>query len=178
MTNPDGWCLLWPWKELRRGLLQRTLSADGNVRAAVGELLHLEAVSKLEAEIAVAPWLDGIEIRGRIDAIVTLLCGVTLEPIEQSIEQPFCVRIVPPESPNGWAWPGGDEVQIDLEADDPPDVLAGSTVDIGALIVEHLALAIPPFPKKPGAVFVSDTNGDTPSPFSALAALVARSPGE
>ena len=50
-------------------------------------------------------------------------------------------------------------------------VLEGEVVDVGAYIVEHLALEVDPFPRKPDAVF--EQPGGTPiiSPFAALAAL-------
>ena len=55
------------------------------------------------------------------------------------------------------------------DAEDAPDVLEGETIDVSAYVVEHLALEIDPFPKKPGAGFVqlSARAGRTPTSFSA-----------
>ncbi len=60
------------------------------------------------------------------------------------------------------------EVEIDPNADDPPDPIEGGRIDLGALVVEHLALEIDPFPRKPGVVFEPPAGGEPPSPFAAL----------
>ena len=58
------------------------LEASPDVRAQVGRNLDLEDVRRLDAEVAVRPWLDGMAIEGRVEGIVTRLCGVTLEPFD------------------------------------------------------------------------------------------------
>jgi hypothetical protein len=70
------------------------------------------------------------------------------------------------------------EVVIDLEADDPPDVLDGDSVDLGLYVVEHLALDIDPFPRRPGAVFEAPPALPETSPFAALKALKKDGAGE
>ena len=44
----------------------------------------------------------------------------------------------------------GSEVFIDLEDDDFPDHIDGPEVDLSALLIETLALAIDPYPRRPG----------------------------
>jgi hypothetical protein len=62
-------------------------------------------------------------------------------------------------------------VEIDLDADDPPDVLESENLDIGAYVVEQLALEIDPFPRKPGVEFEAPEGPAISSPFDALRAL-------
>ncbi len=161
-----------PWShpvrlsEAQRGAVL-TLEASEAERAAVAKLLDLLALSRLGGEMILKPWLDGAEIQGRYEADFTRLCGVTLEPFDQTQRGAFTVRVVPAGSPNA---PPPEE-EIDVEADDPPDVLEGDTIDLAAYLVEHFALELDPFPRAPGAEFVQPPEPAEPSPFAKLAAL-------
>lgn len=172
----------WPWGRLLawpapHGAERRlTLAAGPEVRVQVGRDLELEDVQRLGAEIVVTPWLDGMEIEGRVEALVTRVCGVTLDPFDVAIDEPLKVRIVPRGSPNAAQAEG--EIVVDLEAEDPPDEGADEGVDPAAYVVETLALALDPFPRKPGVVFEQPAEPDPISPFAALADLVKRPPSE
>jgi uncharacterized metal-binding protein YceD (DUF177 family) len=61
-----------------------------------------------------------------------------------------------------------------MDADDPPDVLEGDALDLGAYVVEHLTLEIDPFPRKPGAAFVPPEPEPEASPFAVLKGLKDR----
>ncbi len=169
---PWGRLLAWPHGEERR----LTLAAGPQVRAQVGHDLELEDVQALGADIVVRPWLDGAEIEGRVEALVTRLCGVTLEPFDVAVDEPLKVRVVPRGSPNAPRAEG--EIVVDLEAEDPPDEAAADGVDPSAYVVEALALALDPFPRKPGAVFEAPAATDPISPFAVLAEFVKRPPSE
>lgn len=172
----------WPWGRLvawpaPRAMERRLdLAAGPEVREQVARHLDLEAVQRLTAEVVVRPWLDGMELEGRVDALVTRLCGVTLEPFEVAIDEPLKVRVVPAGSPNAPQTEG--EIVVDLDAEDPPDEADGDGVEPAAYVVEALALALDPFPRKPGVVFEPPAGNDEPSPFAALASLVKRPPGD
>jgi hypothetical protein len=116
--------------------------------------------------------MDGLELTGRIRAIATRICGVSLNPFDEVVEAPVAVRIVPPDSQLAPSV-GAREVVIELEGEDPPDVLEGDAIDVGAYIVEHLALALTPFPRKPGVVFEAPETKVELSPFSVLRDLSA-----
>ena len=170
----------WPWGRLLawpapRGPERRlTLEAGQEVCAQIAQDLELEGVRRLGAGIVVRPWLDGMEIEGRVEALVTRLCSVTLEPFDVDVDEPLKVRIVPQGSPN--APQAEAEIVVDLEAEDPPDEVAGDGVDPGAYVVETLALSLDPFPRKPGVVFEQPEEPGTTSPFASLADLVKRPP--
>jgi hypothetical protein len=154
------------------------VEAGNEVRSEIALFLELEGLSRLVCSITAKPWLDGVEISGVVNATTTRICGLSLELFEHPIEEQFCVRIVPPGSPNCWEWPGGDDAAIDLDGEDPPETLVGDSVDLGALLVEQLALALPPFPRKPDAVFVTETDESQKSPFAALTAIARRTSEE
>jgi len=150
------------------------LEADETVRERVAKALELAGLPRFSAEVRVTPWMEGIQIEARWAADVTYCCGVTLEPFPAALEGEFMVRAVPPDSPAA----GRDDAELDLapETADPPDVLERDEVDIGAYLVEHLALELDPFPRKPGAVFEPPADSEPPSPFAVLRHL--RPPGD
>lgn len=154
--------------EIGRGL-KRRLEADAPVRARIARALDLQALDRLEAEVSVAPAAQGYEAQGTLHAHVTQTCGVTLEPLPAELSTDFAVRFVEAEA----AEPAEAqrEVVVALEDEDPPDEIEGGVVDLGAYVVEHLALALDPFPRKPGAVFEAPEQAAEPSPFAALARL-------
>ncbi len=166
----DAWGRSLSWSEARGLAAEVHLIADAATRAAIARDLDLPAIGRLEATLNLTPWLDGVMIDGRVDAVVTQICGVTLDPFEVVIEEPVGLRIVPVGSPNAPA-PPANEVIIDLDAEDPPDEATGEALDLAAYVVEALALALDPFPRKPGAVFVSPAPVGETSPFAALARL-------
>lgn len=152
--------------EVGRGAITRNLQADEPDRAALARELDVNSIDALSAEVRVSPWLDGAELDATWSAVVGQTCGVTLEPLSNHHGGRFTVRVVPAGSAN--APRDGPEVAVDPEADDPPDVLEGDSIDLAAYVVEHLALEIDPFPRKPGAVFEPPEPESPPSPFAVL----------
>ena len=60
----------------------------------------------------------------------------------------------------------------DLEEVDPPDPIIDGKIDLGALLVEFVALGLDPFPRKPGVVFDFKDEADViEHPMAALARL-------
>ena len=68
------------------------------------------------------------------------------------------------------------ELDLDPEADDPPDLLESDRIDLAAYVVEDLALAIDPFPRKPGVAFEAPDQPGELSPFAVLAKLKGGAP--
>jgi hypothetical protein len=120
--------------------------------------------------------MDGAQLQGRLQAVVTRECGVTLDPFDEIVDEPFQLRFVPAGSPYAPQPVEAEDQVIDLEGDDPPDVVAGETIDVGAALTELLSLALDPFPRKPDAVFEPPADTGESSPFAALAALKSKGP--
>jgi hypothetical protein len=170
MTGIDAWVHTVAWSAVRGGGRGLRLVAGPKIRQRVARELRLEGVKSLKADLQVRPWRDGMEIAGRIQAVVTRVCGVSLDIFDEAIDEPMLVRVLPQSSPHALA---GEqrEVIVDLLADDPPDVAGGESVDVGAYVVEALSLALDPFARKPGATFEAPPDAGPPSPFAALGAL-------
>lgn len=156
--------------DLARGPIQIALAPDEATRAAIARTVAIEALPHLTANLTLSPWLDGAELTGRFEAEVTQICSVTLDPFNQTLRGEIHVTMVPAGSPNA---PGeeGPEVELDPDDPDPPDVLDNELVDLSAYLVEHLALEIDPFPRKPGAKFDYVPDRAEESPFAILKKL-------
>ena len=166
-----------PWSvpvrldEALRGPQVRRLAPDAEARARIAKALNLVGLPAFEGEVRIRPWSDGAELDGRWSARAVYSCGLTLEPFEDALEGSFRLRVVLPDSPHAAPAEAQDELEIDPDADDPPDVLEAGTIDFGAYLVEHLSLELDPFPRKPGAVFEPPPAEAPESPFAVLKAL-------
>lgn len=145
------------------------LIADEAVRAGIAELANLRDVSRLEAIFDVTlHGRGGLHVTGQVQATVVQVCVVTLEPIDNEINEPIHLIFMPEE-----ALAGGGEA--DSTDDDAPEPLIGGIVDLGAIAIEFLLLGIDPYPRKAGAVFQAPQIGTEPThPFAVLATLKKR----
>ncbi len=172
-----AWREVMTLAEAQRGAVRRSLEADEATRGRIARALGLDALDSLGAEIRVSPWLDGVQIDGRWTARVRQTCGVTLEPFDSNIVGEIRVRALPQGSAAlGGADEAGGELDLDPDADDPPDVLEDDKIDLGAYVVEDLSLAIDPFPRKPGVEFEAPEQAGELSPFAVLAKLKGGAP--
>jgi uncharacterized metal-binding protein YceD (DUF177 family) len=161
------WTRVLRLHEAARGPVKLHLEPDAAERARIAHDLGLESLPSLSAEVTVRSWLDGAQISGRFRARVEQLCSLSLEPFEQELGGEIDVRVVPAGSPNAQT-EAGHEVEFDLDAPDPPDVLEADAIDVAAYVVEHLALEVDPFPRKPGAAFDYTSPTEEESPFAVL----------
>jgi uncharacterized metal-binding protein YceD (DUF177 family) len=147
-----------------------SLKAMPEERAAVARNLKLPEIKALAAELDVKPSAGGgVRVTGNVTATVVQTCVVTLEPFEAEIREQVDVRYTS-DAPH---FEPGSEHEADLDA---PDVLINGGADLGTLVVEHLALGLDPYPRKPGveeAAAADDSEPATHRPFAGLDKLVA-----
>lgn len=152
------------------------LVADGPVRDATAKLAGLRDLPRLEASFDVTlQGKGGLRVSGRVRSTVGQVCVVTLDPVENEIDEPIELVFLPPDSlPAGIAGDDGEDA-----GEDGPEPLVDGTIDLGAIATEFLLLAIDPYPRKPEAVFQSPSSGEAAAhPFAALAALKKGRDGE
>jgi uncharacterized metal-binding protein YceD (DUF177 family) len=163
----------WPYSvtlgRMGRGQELR-FEVDEAARKELAKTLNLVSIDALEAEVFLRPWMDGAEVSGLIRARVTQICSASADEFEEPIESRFSVRVLPADSENTSPDEHGD-LPLDPEGDDPPDVLEDETIDVSGYVIEHLALELDPFPRKPGAVFQQPPELVDLSPFAALKKL-------
>ena len=170
MIGDSPWREVVRFGEVSRGPVERVLEADDKTRKAVARMLGLVSIESLKATLTVRPWMDGAEIDGAFTADITQTCSVTADEFEEEAEGSFVVRVLPPGSQNA-PQESLEEIELDLEGDDPPDVLEGEDIDLGGYVVEHLSLELDPFPRKPGAEFLPPKDDTDLSPFAVLRML-------
>ncbi len=105
-----------------------------------------------------------IEAEGTLRARVTEICVVTLDEFDHDVNEAFTVHFVPT---------GSEDDDPDPEAIDQIPFEGGS-IDVGEAAVEQLALALDPYPRKPGAALPRDLTAEPDGPFAALLAARAR----
>ena len=149
------------------------LEADADVRAAVAKAAGLRGLPRLTANFDVTRrGTDGLHVVGTVSATVGQTCVVTLDPVDNEVEETIDLVFVPQQAPEPTA-------EGDAEKPEPRDVkwsdpepLIGGAIDLGAIATEFVILGLDPYPRKPGAVFQPphDDKPD-PGPFAGLAKL-------
>jgi uncharacterized metal-binding protein YceD (DUF177 family) len=157
------------------------LVADATTRAAVARLAGVVAMPRLEAELEVTlQGHGGLRVAGALTATVEQTCVVTLEPVENEIDEPIDLVFVPADSAVAGPLAADEHGEIEIPADDQPEVLVDDTVDLGAIATEFVVLGVDPYPRKPDAVFEAPEEADDgkAQPFAALAALKQQKPNK
>ncbi|SLN18862.1 YceD family protein [Roseisalinus antarcticus] len=150
------------------------LEPDGPARKAIAEALGIPAVRKFRFDARLEPlgrtdW----QLTGTLGATVVQDCVVTLEPVTTRIDETLARRYLADfELPE-------DGSETEMPEDDQADPLP-ATLDLYAVGVEALSLALPPYPRAEGAgpgdaLFaepgVDPLTDDAVKPFAGLAAL-------
>jgi uncharacterized metal-binding protein YceD (DUF177 family) len=156
--------------EVARGPVSVDYAPDEAARQQIAKEFGVVGVKALTAKVTVRPWLDGAELFGRFNAVVEQTCSISLEDFDEPIQGEFSLRVVPAGSPHA-PLPETSEIELDAEADDPPDVLESDVIDVEAYVREYLALELDPYPRKPGVEFDYAPPQEETSPFAALKAL-------
>ncbi len=177
-SSERPWSVPVPISEVPETGRHVQLVADEATRRAVAGLAGLAGVPRLAAQFELTRHgHGGVHVVGHVSATVGQICVVTLEPIENELDEAVDLIFASADA----TWHSGREIaEAATVADDPPEVLHDGMVDLGAIATEFLLLGIDPYPRKPGIVFeaLADDDHDTAHPFSALAALKKRQGGD
>lgn len=167
---------------LEQGDVVEAISAGAQERLALAARFDLVAIDSLSARVALRRVGRGpvVRVEGRLSAEVVQSCVVSLEPVRNRVEEDFVLLYAPEGAEEGHGHVL--EEGYGLEDDDWPEPLEKGKIDIGEAVAQQLALALDPYPRKPG-VRLEDVIGqregvgaDEPSgsPFAALARLARR----
>ena len=139
-----------------------SLKPDAEMRRAISRWLGILELPAFEAEVQLVPARAGWRLSGKLSGQAVQACGLTLEPVEESIDERFELDLV--EAPEGEET---SEVEITLD-ENAPDLVTDGRIDVSRHVLEHLSLALDPFPRKPGAVFEPPEETAEISPFAVL----------
>jgi uncharacterized metal-binding protein YceD (DUF177 family) len=140
---------------------------DEAARTALAALFGLPKVAYLRGVFVLQHEQSGvIAARLHLRAQVTQECVITLEPFDAKIDEQAALRFVPAAKITE-----GETEELDAETLDGPDEIpfTGEWLDLSAALAEQLALALDPYPKKPGAALPGDVAGEAENPFAVLA---------
>jgi hypothetical protein len=154
--------------------LHRDIEADQAVRNAMAEAAHLREISAARASFDLALESGGrVHVTGRIQARIGQTCVVTLDPIENEIDEEVDLIFAPPEQLPQFVQAAAAAADGDDETVDPPEPIENGIIDLGRLATDMLYLAIDPYPRKTGAMFEPQVAASDPEdhPFAALKAL-------
>jgi Large ribosomal RNA subunit accumulation protein YceD len=154
--------------------LHREFEADAAARQAMTEIAGLREILSARASFDVTPKSDGrFQVAGRVKARILQTCVVTLDPIENDIDEAIELIYAPPQQIPALADLVDDEVESEVEISDSPEPIIGGVIDLGRLATDALFLGIDPYPRKPGAVFEPQVTAADPEdhPFAVLKAL-------
>lgn len=154
--------------------LHRDIEASGRERETMAQVAGLREVLSASASFDLMPKSGGrVHVIGRVRARIGQTCVVTLEPIENEIDEEVDLIFAPAEQVRHLAdmvEEAGDE---QAEIPEPPEPILNGVIDLGRLATDYLFLAIDPYPRKPGVVFEPQIAAADPEdhPFAALKAL-------
>lgn len=154
--------------------LHRDIEADKAIREAIAEVGGLREVLSASASLDVAPKSGGrFQVTGRVRARVGQTCVVTLDPIENDIDEEIDLIFAPPEQIPQLSDLVDDAAESGEEIPDPPEPIENGMIDLGRLATDALFLAVDPYPRKPDVVFEPPVVPVDPEdhPFAALKAL-------
>ena len=135
----------------------------------------MREILSASASLDVTPEAAGgrFHVAGRVRARIGQTCVVTLDPIENDIDEAIDLIFAPPEQIPELADLVDEAAESDGEIPDPPEPIENGVIDLGRLATDALFLAIDPYPRKPDAVFEPPVEAADPEdhPFAALKAL-------
>ncbi|MGO4853206.1 YceD family protein [Phaeovulum sp. W22_SRMD_FR3] len=149
---------------------------DGHIRAAIAKFLDFPKLKSLSFAGSLTPkgrsdWI----LEGELRADVVQECIITLEPVPAKLQEKVR-RTFLTEMP---AVTGDEE---EMPEDDTIEQLTG-TIDVGAVMIEALELALPLYPRAKGAELgaaqfsepgTEALNDETIRPFAALGDLLKK----
>lgn len=163
--------------------LHLEMAAGREVCTGLAALAGVVDIQRAQATFDVMRHGEGLRARGRVCARVVQTCVVTLEPIENEVDEPVDVVFSPSRQVGADAFDFDeaarprDVAEAATPMNEPPEPLTDGTADLGALAAEFLMLGIDPYPRKEGAAFTPPADSGEPvSPFAALLRLHDRKP--
>ena len=155
--------LISPLKVPSKGRV-RKISAQAHNLSEIAARLKVPSVKALSGEMMVKPAKRGLLISGSVDAILVRNCVLTLEPLEETVNETFEIRFIENLDP--------EEDQNDEDIDLEP-LQVDQDIDLADLLVQQVALSMAPYPRKPYAENDAQNHATEPetSPFDVLKQL-------
>lgn len=148
-----------PLERIPRAGLTLEVAAEAAECAALATRMAIPAVLALSCRFDLAAGPGGLVLAsGQLKALTRRICVVSLDEFDTETEERFRLRFVP----------AGRESEDDDPNSDDEVPYQGGLIDLGEAAAEQLALALDPWPRKPGAR-LPEADEAAQRPFAALA---------
>jgi uncharacterized metal-binding protein YceD (DUF177 family) len=143
--------------------------------AMVSQIFNGVECLALSAAYEVVPLSPGrYRVRGEARATIEQVCGVSLDPLQQQIDEDFDIEFRAGARRGNDHGVDFDAIDFDAMAEDDPEPIEHGEIRIGRFICEVVASAIDPSPRAEDAELdKAEAAGETgrTNPFAALAKL-------
>jgi uncharacterized metal-binding protein YceD (DUF177 family) len=159
------------------GMVERIVASPFE-RAALAKRFGLPDVLRLEADLNI-DHADNkmIAVTGSLDAEIVQTCVLTLESFRTRVADDIDTLFAPPSFFEDIT----HESHVDGTDPNELEPIQNGIIDLGELVSQHLALALDPYPRKPGVVWgqldaAPESAGSTGTvkPFASLAELIEK----
>jgi uncharacterized metal-binding protein YceD (DUF177 family) len=148
---------------------RQDITATEAERAALARRFDLPALDRLCAVVElVRHGKDMFLLRAAFAAEFVQSCVVTLDPVGGAVSEQFSLLYGAPEAEEAAGGTAEDDVAF--------EPILGNAIDVGEAVSQQFSLALPPFPRGPGASLEAEAApADDMGPFAtALSRLVDR----
>ncbi|WP_425405122.1 YceD family protein [Hwanghaeella sp.] len=121
------------------------LAPTEDERGAIAKRLGLLGLPAFTAKVHLRPAKGGgrgVKVTGMLEARVVQACVVSLDPVEEEVNEEFDAEFGPVEE--------AVNLELTLEDEDPVEPFEPQGIDIGELVVQHLSLSLNPYPRAEG----------------------------
>jgi hypothetical protein len=182
-SKPDPWRAPVIVAQIPDTGLHRKLEASAAERQGMAEVGGLRQVLSAQADLEIVPKSGGrYQVTGHVRARIGQTCVVTLDPIENEIEEKVDLTFAPEAEVRRLAdlIEEGRDGEEPREVPDPPEAIINGIIDLGRIATDALFLAVDPYPRKEGAVFEAEVIAPDPEdhPFAVLKALQDKKKGQ
>lgn len=177
MTNTaNAWSLVVAVAQIPDAGFHQELTANTAQLIELAALAGVRDIKNAHASLDVTPVAgDRVHVTGRVTAVVGQTCVVTLDPIDNVVDEAVDVTFAPPSQIPVTAKVVTKEEGEGADIPDLPEPILNGTIDLGRLAAELLVLGIDPYPRARGAVFEPPIETVDPEehPFAILKVLKA-----
>lgn len=152
MTGParPEFSRLVPLSRLGAGPFRQDITATEAERVALAQRFDLVALDRLCAAVElIRHGNDMVLLRAAFSAEFVQSCVVTLDPVEGALSEQFTLLYAPPQMEAEAGETVEDEVAF--------EPMVGNAIDVGEAVAQQFSLALPPFPRSPGAILDAET---------------------
>jgi uncharacterized protein DUF177 involved in 23S rRNA accumulation len=173
-AKSGAWRAVVPVAQIPQKGLHREIEADQATRAIMAEAARLRELPSARASFDLTPQSGGrVHVSGRVQARVGQTCVVTLEPLENDIDEEVDLIFAPLQQIAELAVPADEHEALAGDMAQLPEPIENGVIDLGRLATDLIYLGIDPYPRKAGAMFEPQVAAADPEdhPFAALKAL-------